>query len=62
MNKKDASIKLVKAQFIDNGTYTCDVKNPPDVGVIPSSLQLRVVMKGKLSIVLATSLKTEDAH
>ncbi|XP_048872571.1 myelin protein zero-like 1 like isoform X1 [Brienomyrus brachyistius] len=48
LNKKDASIKLVKAQFNDNGTYTCDVKNPPDVGVIPSSMQLRVVMKEAL--------------
>ncbi|KAG7266702.1 hypothetical protein CRUP_037269, partial [Coryphaenoides rupestris] len=30
LNKKDASIQLLHAQFSDNGTYFCDVKNPPD--------------------------------
>ncbi|XP_036380534.1 myelin protein zero-like 1 like isoform X1 [Megalops cyprinoides] len=48
LNKKDASIKLTKMQFSDNGTYACDVKNPPDIDVMPSRLQIRVVMKEAL--------------
>ncbi|KAJ8361377.1 hypothetical protein SKAU_G00179020 [Synaphobranchus kaupii] len=32
-------------QFSDNGTYACDVKNPPDIEVMPAHTQLRVVMK-----------------
>ncbi|KAJ8361373.1 hypothetical protein SKAU_G00178980 [Synaphobranchus kaupii] len=45
LNEKDASIKLTKMQFSDNGTYACDVKNPPDIEVMPAHTQLRVVMK-----------------
>ncbi|XP_064207320.1 myelin protein zero-like 1 like isoform X1 [Anguilla rostrata] len=48
LNKKDASIKLTKMQFSDNGTYACDVKNPPDIEVMPARTQLRVVMKEAL--------------
>ncbi|KAL4608740.1 myelin protein zero-like protein 1 isoform X1 [Arapaima gigas] len=48
LNKKDASIKLEKLQFTDNGTYTCDVKNPPDITGVPSSMKLRVVLKEAL--------------
>ncbi|XP_056141335.1 myelin protein zero-like 1 like [Lampris incognitus] len=48
LNKKDASIQLSKIQFSDNGTYYCDVKNPPDFVVIPSRTVLRVVPKGSL--------------
>ncbi|KAG9351562.1 hypothetical protein JZ751_022813 [Albula glossodonta] len=48
LNKKDASIKLSKMQFGDNGTYSCDVKNPPDIEVMPARLQLWVVMKESL--------------
>ncbi|KAJ8275987.1 hypothetical protein COCON_G00077390 [Conger conger] len=48
LNKKDASIKLTKMQFSDNGTYACDVKNPPDFEVMPARTQLRVVVKEAL--------------
>ncbi|KAJ8267145.1 hypothetical protein GJAV_G00139020 [Gymnothorax javanicus] len=48
LNKKDASIKLTKMQFGDNGTFACDVKNPPDIEVTPARTQLRVVMKEAL--------------
>uniref|UniRef100_A0A0E9XAU4 Ig-like domain-containing protein n=1 Tax=Anguilla anguilla TaxID=7936 RepID=A0A0E9XAU4_ANGAN len=37
-------------QFSDNGTYACDVKNPPDIEVMPARTQLRVVMKGKSAV------------
>ncbi|MBN3297957.1 MPZL1 protein, partial [Amia calva] len=48
LNKKDASIKVTKMQFTDNGTYACDVKNPPDIVVTPGSIQLHVVLKDAL--------------
>lgn len=46
INKKDASIQLNPAQFSDNGTYLCDVKNPPDVTGTAARTELRVVAKG----------------
>ncbi|CAN9511074.1 unnamed protein product [Ophioblennius macclurei] len=33
----DASIILINASLSDNGTYTCSVRNPPDVHGSPSS-------------------------
>lgn len=33
----DASIALINATLNDNGTYTCDVTNPPDVYGSPNS-------------------------
>jgi len=47
VNKKDASIQLLDAQFSDNGTYFCDVKNPPDISGTPARTELRVVAKGE---------------
>lgn len=47
VNKKDGSIRINKMQFADNGTYACDVKNPPDIAGKPSLTKLRVVKKGK---------------
>ncbi|KAJ8358424.1 hypothetical protein AAFF_G00440020 [Aldrovandia affinis] len=44
----DASIKLTKMQFRDNGTYYCSVLNLADVTVMTSRIQLRVVTKGEL--------------
>lgn len=49
MNKKDASIRVTQMQFKDNGTFTCDVKNPPDITGQPSATKVRVVMKGDWS-------------
>ncbi|KAL7847307.1 hypothetical protein SRHO_G00222870 [Serrasalmus rhombeus] len=48
LNKKDASIRVTQMQFLDNGTYSCDVKNPPDISGKPSLTKLRVVMKEAL--------------
>ena len=47
LNKKDASIQLLNARFSDNGTYFCDVKNPPDVAGGPGRTVLRVVARGE---------------
>lgn len=49
LNKKDASIRVTQMQFRDNGTYVCDVKNPPDITGQPSIIKVRVVMKGDWS-------------
>ncbi|XP_069725634.1 myelin protein zero-like protein 1 isoform X4 [Phaenicophaeus curvirostris] len=46
LNKKDASISISNVQFRDNGTYVCDVKNPPDIVVKPGEIRVRVVEKG----------------
>ncbi|XP_062309188.1 myelin protein zero-like 1 like isoform X1 [Osmerus eperlanus] len=48
LNKKDVSVQLLQAQFNDNGTYLCDVKNPPDISGTPSRTELKVVMKESL--------------
>lgn len=39
----DVSIMLWKLQFDDNGTYTCQVKNPPDVDGLIGTIRLSVV-------------------
>ncbi|XP_042313352.1 myelin protein zero-like protein 1 isoform X2 [Sceloporus undulatus] len=46
LNKKDASINIANMQFQDNGTYICDVKNPPDIVVTPGEIKVRVVERG----------------
>ncbi|KAK9536951.1 hypothetical protein VZT92_006693 [Zoarces viviparus] len=48
INKRDVSIQLNPAQFSDNGTFFCDVKNPPDVTGTPARTELRVVVKESL--------------
>ncbi|XP_060912353.1 myelin protein zero-like 1 like [Labrus mixtus] len=48
INKRDVSIQLSPAQFSDNGTFFCDVKNPPDVMGTPARMELRVVLKESL--------------
>uniref|UniRef100_A0A8D0HGZ6 Myelin protein zero like 1 n=1 Tax=Sphenodon punctatus TaxID=8508 RepID=A0A8D0HGZ6_SPHPU len=50
LNKKDASINIANMQFLDNGTYTCDVKNPPDIVVKPGEIRLRVVERDNLPL------------
>uniref|UniRef100_A0A8D0ZF79 Ig-like domain-containing protein n=1 Tax=Sus scrofa TaxID=9823 RepID=A0A8D0ZF79_PIG len=45
LEKKDASINIENIQFIHNGTYICDVKNPPDIVVQPGHIRLYVVEK-----------------
>lgn len=46
LDKKDASINIENMQFIHNGTYICDVKNPPDIVAQPGHIRLYVVEKG----------------
>uniref|UniRef100_A0A8C4VQM5 Myelin protein zero like 1 n=1 Tax=Gopherus evgoodei TaxID=1825980 RepID=A0A8C4VQM5_9SAUR len=48
LNKKDASVTIANVQFRDNGTYFCDVKNPPDIVVKPGEIRLRVVQRDNL--------------
>ncbi|XP_070699435.1 myelin protein zero-like 1 like isoform X1 [Pempheris klunzingeri] len=48
IKKRDVSIQLSPAQFSDNGTFFCDVKNPPDVTGTPARTELRVVLKESL--------------
>ncbi|XP_062870114.1 myelin protein zero-like 1 like [Trichomycterus rosablanca] len=48
LNKKDASIRVTEMQFTDNGTYACDVMNPPDIRGKSSQIKVRVVMKESL--------------
>ncbi|KAM7397593.1 hypothetical protein PAMA_005753 [Pampus argenteus] len=48
INKRDASIQLSPAHFSDNGTYFCDVKNPPDVQGTHARTELVVVLRGSL--------------
>lgn len=45
INKRDVSIQLSPVQFSDNGTYFCDVKNPPDVEGTRARTELRVVLR-----------------
>nr|XP_046265967.1 myelin protein zero-like 1 like isoform X2 [Scatophagus argus] len=48
INKRDVSIQLSPAQFSDNGTFFCDVKNPPDIMGTAARTVLRVVLKESL--------------
>ncbi|XP_029942535.1 myelin protein zero-like 1 like [Salarias fasciatus] len=48
INKKDVSIQLSPTQFSDNGTYFCDVKNPPDIEGTQARTELRIVLKESL--------------
>ena len=45
--RKDASITLLAALPTFNGTYTCQVRNLPDVHGINGELVLKVVTKGQ---------------
>ncbi|XP_055082684.1 myelin protein zero-like 1 like [Periophthalmus magnuspinnatus] len=45
INKRDVSIQLNPVHFSDNGTYFCDVKNPPDVEGTRARTELRVVLR-----------------
>ncbi|XP_047462900.1 myelin protein zero-like 1 like [Mugil cephalus] len=48
INQRDVSIQLSPTQFSDNGTFFCDVKNPPDVKGTQARTELRVVLKESL--------------
>uniref|UniRef100_A0A3B5MSX2 Myelin protein zero n=1 Tax=Xiphophorus couchianus TaxID=32473 RepID=A0A3B5MSX2_9TELE len=40
--RRDGSILIKNLDFSDNGTFTCDAKNPPDIVGRPSSVRLLV--------------------
>ncbi|KAJ7320409.1 hypothetical protein JRQ81_019920 [Phrynocephalus forsythii] len=42
-SRRDASIKIANIQPVDNGTYFCDVKNPPDIVAEPGQVQVKVM-------------------
>lgn len=44
---RDASIVVQQVKFTYNGTYICQVKNPPDVHGAVGLTQLRVVTTGQ---------------
>lgn len=45
--KNDGSITLNDVQFSFNGTYTCQVRNPPDVHGYTGEIRLEVVLSGE---------------
>ncbi|ROL40685.1 Myelin protein zero-like protein 2 [Anabarilius grahami] len=47
--KGDASITLQDVQFNFNGTYSCQVRNPPDIQGFAGEISLRVVQKVSFS-------------
>ncbi|XP_038610001.1 myelin protein zero-like protein 2 [Tachyglossus aculeatus] len=49
INRNDVSIIVWHMQFDDNGTFTCQVKNPPDVDGLIGEIQLRVVQTVRFS-------------
>ncbi|KAM9439510.1 myelin protein P0 isoform 1-T1 [Clarias gariepinus] len=44
-SRRDGSIMIKNLDFSDNGTFTCDAKNPPDIVGRPSSVRLLVFEK-----------------
>uniref|UniRef100_A0A3B3ZYD1 Ig-like domain-containing protein n=1 Tax=Periophthalmus magnuspinnatus TaxID=409849 RepID=A0A3B3ZYD1_9GOBI len=56
INKRDVSIQLNPVHFSDNGTYFCDVKNPPDVEGTRARTELRVVLRGGSILIQMTQL------
>ncbi|KAM4795533.1 myelin protein zero-like protein 1 [Rhinophrynus dorsalis] len=50
LNKRDASIKVDKMQFKDNGTFYCKVVNPPDAFGPSGEIKLSVVERGNLPV------------
>uniref|UniRef100_A0A3Q3BHY4 Myelin protein zero-like protein 2 n=1 Tax=Kryptolebias marmoratus TaxID=37003 RepID=A0A3Q3BHY4_KRYMA len=58
----DASIRIQEVKFIYNGTYICQVKNPPDVHGPVGQIQLRVVLSGKERGFLTTCLGKLFSH
>ncbi|KAM8817964.1 myelin protein zero-like protein 2 isoform 1-T2 [Rhynchonycteris naso] len=57
----DVSIMLWKLQFDDNGTYTCQVKNPPDVDGLIGEIRLSVVQTVRFSEIYFLALAIGSA-
>uniref|UniRef100_A0A8B9F7V1 Myelin protein zero like 2 n=1 Tax=Amazona collaria TaxID=241587 RepID=A0A8B9F7V1_9PSIT len=47
IERNDVSIMIWNLQPTDNGTFTCQVKNPPDANGVVGEVRLRVVQKGE---------------
>ncbi|XP_017389646.1 myelin protein zero-like protein 1 isoform X2 [Cebus imitator] len=62
LDKKDASIYIENMQFIHNGTYICDVKNPPDIVAQPGHIRLYVIEKGTSVGILAVIMESPLSH
>ncbi|TRZ03864.1 hypothetical protein DNTS_000496, partial [Danionella cerebrum] len=56
MNKRDASIRVLQMQFKDNGTFSCDVKNPPDITGQSSHTRVLVIVGGVIGAVIGIIL------
>ncbi|KAG8434538.1 hypothetical protein GDO86_012786 [Hymenochirus boettgeri] len=56
INRKDASILIRNIQPVDNGTYLCLVKNPPDVHGEMGEILVKVVNKEKISEIMVLAL------
>ncbi|XP_023381867.1 myelin protein zero-like protein 2 [Pteropus medius] len=61
LQRYDVSIILWKLQFDDNGTYTCQVKNPPDVDGLIGEIQLSVVQTVRFSEIYFLTLAIGSA-
>ncbi|XP_067849147.1 myelin protein zero-like protein 1 [Heptranchias perlo] len=48
INRNDGSIIITNINFKDNGTYICDVSNPPDLNWTPGEIHLIVVEQGSI--------------
>ncbi|XP_049712820.1 myelin protein zero-like protein 2 [Elephas maximus indicus] len=60
-DRNDVSIILWKLQFDDNGTYTCQVKNPPDVDGLIGEIRLSVVQTVRFSEIYFLALAIGSA-
>ncbi|XP_063160786.1 myelin protein zero-like protein 1 [Candoia aspera] len=49
-DEKDASIKISNMQPAYNGTYFCDVKNPPDIVTEPGEIEVKVWKKERTPV------------
>ncbi|EHB01605.1 Myelin protein zero-like protein 2 [Heterocephalus glaber] len=61
LDQYDVSIILWKLQFDDNGTYTCQVKNPPDVDGLIGVIRLSVVQTIQFSEIYFLALAIGSA-
>ncbi|XP_004636598.1 myelin protein zero-like protein 2 isoform X2 [Octodon degus] len=61
LDRYDVSIMLWKLQFDDNGTYTCQVKNPPDVDGLIGAIRLSVVQTVQFSEIYFLALAIGSA-
>ncbi|KFO31082.1 Myelin protein zero-like protein 2 [Fukomys damarensis] len=61
LDRCDVSIILWKLQFDDNGTYTCQVKNPPDVDGLIGAIRLSVVQTVQFSEIYFLALAIGSA-